>query len=73
METPAQILFFANGNTAVFDKNGEQIGELQEAWDKMYVQFLGAQGFTPEQLAGIQFTMPDRRRATYSAEFNKLA
>lgn len=27
-----KIMLFANGNTAVFDKNGQQVADLQKSW-----------------------------------------
>ncbi len=34
------VMFFSNGNTAVFDTRGEQIGELQESWMLKFIEAL---------------------------------
>ena len=43
------ILFFSNGNTAAFNKNGEQIPELQYPWIKLYFDFLKSK-YHPEEV-----------------------
>ena len=53
------ILFFPNGNTAVFE-NEEQIPELQEGWLNLFAEFLVRKGIDPT-LANI--TLPDQKKA----------
>ncbi len=60
MNTPVEVMFFANGNTAVFDEKGEQIPKLQRSWLVMFIEMLEKQGFDP---TGIIFNTPDARVA----------
>lgn len=41
------IMFMANGNTAAFDHDGQQVPQLQESWLRLYVRFLEQQGVDP--------------------------
>lgn len=59
MSVPVSVLFFANGNTAVF-QNSAQVPELQQSWLLRFVEFLEANGVDPLK---SDFTMPDGRRA----------
>lgn len=60
MNTPVNVMFFDNGNTAAFDKDGQQIPELQVPWLLMFTEFLQAHGFEPSR---IKFEMPHGREA----------
>ena len=62
------ILFFSNGNTAAFNKNGEQIPELQYPWIKLYFDFLKSKGI--EDIHFIQFELPNGRKAKYLPEYD---
>lgn len=53
--TPKTVIFFWNGNTAVFDSSGRQIPELQEPWLIKFVEFLESNGVDPLQ---CQFELP---------------
>lgn len=55
-----QVMFFLNGNTAVFDLAGRQIPELQESWVVLFLKFLESQGHNP---LDFSFTLPDGRQA----------
>ena len=39
----AEVMFFSNGNTAVF-VNGKQVSKCQESWFVMFVDFLDVNG-----------------------------
>ncbi len=54
------VLFFHNGNTAVFDRHGEQIPELQKSWFLMFVRFLKENGIDP---LGLEFRLPNNSTA----------
>ena len=41
------VMFFNNGNTAVFDEHGKPVPELQESWLTFYVQFLRSMEIDP--------------------------
>lgn len=51
-----EVAFFANGNTAVFDDNGDQIPKLQKSWLLIFAEFLKEKGFDPLE---IKFSMPN--------------
>jgi len=61
MNNPPTILFFANGNTAVF-KDGEQVAELQQSWFMLFIDRLESQGFNVDDPA-LVIGMPNGRRA----------
>ena len=52
--TPKSITLFSNGNTAVFDRKGEQMGELQENVDNFYFEFLELKGIDPTKIPEIR-------------------
>ena len=63
-----KVLFFPNGNTAVFDDEGHQIPTLQEPWFLLFVEFLKQHYLDP---AIVEFTMPDgSTKATYMPTYN---
>ena len=47
------IIFFQNGNTAVFDKKGEQIPEFQKGWLLMFIEFLQSKNVKVENIDEI--------------------
>lgn len=70
-----EILFFSNGNTAVFDKQTkEQVTDLQEGWLNLFCEFLESKGFSPAEIEDCQFTLPDgmkiRVRKTPLGDYN---
>lgn len=54
MNAPESILIFSNGSVAVFDKEGEQIGELQEDLWRLYFEFLETKGIDPTAIKTIE-------------------
>lgn len=54
---PKEVLFFPNGNTAVFDEDDQQIPELQESWLRVFVEFLESKSVDPLK---CRFQMPGR-------------
>ena len=54
-----KVMFFPNGNTAVFDKE-KQVPKLQISWFKQYIHFLVSIDTDPTE---IEFTMPNGRKA----------
>lgn len=54
------VLFFRNGNAAIFDEHGEQIPQLQAPWLNVYLDYLKRNGANVE---GLEISMPDGRRA----------
>ena len=55
------ILFFPNGNTAVFE-NEEPVPELQENWLKMFAEFLENKGIDP---ALVSITLPNSNKTKF--------
>jgi len=53
MKKIKSIMFFQNGNTAVFDKNGEQVPELQKGWLLMFIEFLQSKNIKVENIDEI--------------------
>ncbi len=56
MKKPDSILFFANGNSVVFTKDGNQIPELGGSWFSMKIQKMIDDGV---DLSECTFVMPD--------------
>lgn len=56
-----EVMFFPNGNTAVFNKKGDQIPALQKSWLMLFVEFLESKGADPEK---ANYRMPDGRVAS---------
>ena len=65
-----EVIFMRNGNTAVFDEDGEQIPELQESWFLKYIDFLKKGGINPGFIEKINFVFPDMRVAEYLKDVN---
>jgi hypothetical protein len=53
-----KVVFFPNGQTAVFDEQGQQMPELQRSWLKLFADFLDDHDEDPTE---FEFTMPDGR------------
>ncbi len=51
-----RILFFWNGNTAVFDENDRQVPELQVPWIVVFARWLEARGI---EAGECEFTLPN--------------
>ena len=58
MKKPKTIMFFENGNTAVFDDAGEQIGKLQKSWLRVFIEWLEDQHVDGSM---CEIIMPDGR------------
>lgn len=54
-----KILFFSDGNTAVFKKK-EQVPELQQSWLTLFAEFLESKGIDPTK---HEYTFPNGSRA----------
>lgn len=63
MNKPVKLMFFDNGNTAVFNEQGEQIPELQQPWIRIFMRWLQSEGVEPGELKNI--TMPGGKRAEW--------
>lgn len=51
------VIFFANGNTACFDKDGEQVPECSHSWFNLFREYLEeTKGMSIE---GIEFEFPN--------------
>lgn len=61
MKKIKEIILFANGNTIVFDEDGEQIGEAQCSWLRLYIEFLVSKGVNPD---GMKMLMPNNREVS---------
>lgn len=61
------IMFFNNGNTAVFDERDQQMDYFQEPWLLIYARWLKAQG---QDLSQVKFQMPNGRTAQLDGENN---
>lgn len=55
------ILFFPNGNTAVFE-NKEQVPELQVSWLNLFAEFLENKGIDP---ALVSITLPNGNKTKF--------
>lgn len=70
MNRITRVMFFSNGNTAVFDDADQQVPHLQDSWQLLFLRFLTSEtkcGFGPHVLPSMEdlkITMPDGRRAT---------
>lgn len=58
-----RICFFTNGNTAVFDENGQQIPELQKSWLLCYMYHFIKFSKDIENLGGIEIILPNGKFA----------
>jgi len=54
MNKVESITLFSNGNTAVFDINGEQIPELQKGWLNIWLEWLENKGINPMKISEIR-------------------
>ncbi len=54
------IMFFANGNTAVFDEKDEQVSKLQESWFLRFIDFIEKNGGDVKK---CEIVLPDGRKA----------
>lgn len=54
LETPKSVMLFSNGNTACFDKNGQQIGELQKGWLEIWLEWLESKDVNPLEIEKIE-------------------
>lgn len=59
---PSSMTIFTNGNVIVFDKNGEQMGELQENVDNFFLEFLELKGIDPTKIEKIRKTVNRKHR-----------
>jgi len=41
IKSPKNVIIYSNGNVACFDKNGEQMGELQKGWLDIWPLIVG--------------------------------
>lgn len=48
------VTFFNNGTTMVFDVNGDQVPELQEAWLCLWLKHAESLGYNPIECKDIQ-------------------
>ena len=55
------VIFFPNGNTAVFDEDGKQIPQLQKSWILLFAEHLRDQNIDPLK---ADYTMPDGSSAS---------
>lgn len=67
MKKIKQIIFFNNGNTAVFDSKGQQIPKFQKSWLLMFIEFLQSKGAKVEK---TEINLPDGRRAKYLKKYH---
>jgi len=72
MKKIAEVMFFPNGNTAVFDQEGEQIPELQSPWLRVAIEAIGDLSYTVAGKRGVdgqidwdkvKILLPDGRKA----------
>lgn len=54
MNAPESVILFSNGATAVFDKSGEQIGELQKSWFHIWLDWMESKGIDPTKIKTIE-------------------
>lgn len=65
MNKPVKAIMFGNGNTACFDKHGQQIGELQKSWLQLYCELLEKNGFDPTE---VEFDLPMGNAKVFKCE-----
>ena len=72
MKKIAEVMFFPNGNTAVFDQDGEQIPELQNPWFRVAIEAIAEASHTVAGKQGgdgqidwgkVEILLPDGRKA----------
>ena len=61
MKKVKSIMFFENGNVAVFGMLGEQIPEIQSSWFKMFINDIRKKGYSLDE--DIEIIMPSGRNA----------
>lgn len=53
-----KIVLFSNGNTAVFDESGEQVGELQKkGWMELWFEWMELQGVDVRYVKTIEMVV----------------
>ncbi len=57
---PRTVLFFSNGNSAVFDADDRQMPELQEPWILLFAKFLESKGVDP---LSVEYKLQGERTA----------
>jgi len=55
-----QVYFFDNGNTAIFDEDGNQMTTLQKSWFELFLDYLSRQGV---DIDNIEFNLPNEHKA----------
>lgn len=53
------VMFFSNGNTAVFDAEGNQIPSLQNSWLLLFMKFLQSNSTEPIDFDKTEIVLPD--------------
>ena len=54
-----KIMFFANGNTAAFDENGQQIPSVQYGWFPLFIEHLQNDlGYSLDDLCDVDIQLP---------------
>ncbi len=49
------IYIYSNGTFSCFDKNGEQMGEIQnKSWMELFLEYLEAKGIDPTKVETIE-------------------
>lgn len=62
------LFFHAGGNTAVFDRGGHQMPDLQKSWLLLFLEFLQGKGVQVEDIEEIK--LPDGSEAEYLKELH---
>ena len=54
IKNPKRVMLLSNGGVACFDKNGEQISELQKGWLIIWLEWLEGKGVRIEEIENIE-------------------
>lgn len=63
---PTTVYFFPNGNTACCDQAGQQMGELQQSWFLMWIEFVKSKGFDPAAIKEIHLPSGRAKLLTFT-------
>lgn len=63
METPKSVFIYSNGSQSAFDKNGEQMGELQvKGWIELLFEDWERKGVKVEDIQNIKTIVNGQER-----------
>lgn len=54
LNVPELVMLFTHGATACFNKNGQQICELQKSWFTIWLEWIESKGIDPLEIKSIE-------------------